>query len=90
MFPVPVRFSGGHVSNKSAEYTPVKGGGIDYMAVLSAPHGKKTRTFTDKICQHHREMGTAQHGILKGHFKNGIKDYAFGNHPLRQVSSTAY
>ena len=72
-------------------YTPVKGGGIDYMAVLSARmKGWKTRTFTDKICQHHREMGTAQHGILKARFKNGIKDYAFGNHPLWQLSRTAY
>lgn len=72
-------------------YTPVKGGGIDYLAVLtSRMKGWKTRTFTDKVCYHHREMGTAQHGILKARFKNGIKDYAFGNHPLWQISRTMY
>jgi biofilm PGA synthesis N-glycosyltransferase PgaC len=72
-------------------YTPVKGGGIDYLAVLTARmKGWKTRTFTEKICLHHREMGTAQHGILKARFKNGIKDYAFGNHPLWELSRTLY
>jgi hypothetical protein len=72
-------------------YTPVKGGGIDYLAVLTARmKGWKTRTFTDKVCHHHREMGTAQHGILKARFKNGIKDYAFGNHLLWQLSRTIY
>lgn len=72
-------------------YTPVKGGGIDYLAVLTARmKGWKTRTFIEKICHHHREMGTAQHGILKARFKNGIKDYAFGNHPLWQFSRTMY
>ena len=72
-------------------YTPVKGGGIDYLAVLTArKKGWKTRTFTEKICHHHREMGTAQHGILRARFKNGIKDYAFGNHPLWQLSRMVY
>jgi len=41
-------------------YTPVKGGGIDHIAVVSARmKGWKTRTFTDKVCIHHRTMGTA-------------------------------
>jgi poly-beta-1,6-N-acetyl-D-glucosamine synthase len=72
-------------------YTPVKGGGIDYLAVLTARmKGWKTRTFTGKVCQHHRVMGTAQNGILKARFKNGVKDYAFGNHPLWEISRTFY
>jgi len=74
-----------------AGYKPVKGGGIDYLAVLSSRmKGWKTRTFTEKISHHHREMGTAQHGILKSRFKYGAKDYAFGNHPIWEVSRTAY
>jgi glycosyltransferase involved in cell wall biosynthesis len=41
-------------------YVPVKGGGIDYIAVIaSRMRGWTTRTFTEKRCFHHREMGTA-------------------------------
>lgn len=41
-------------------YTPVKAGGIDHIAVVSARmKGWKTRTFTEKMCIHHREMNTA-------------------------------
>jgi glycosyltransferase involved in cell wall biosynthesis len=72
-------------------YVPVKGGSIDYIAVISSRmKGWKTRTFTEKVCVHHREMGTAQHGLLKARFKNGIKDYAVGYHPLWQLFRTMY
>jgi biofilm PGA synthesis N-glycosyltransferase PgaC len=72
-------------------YVPVEGGGIDYIAVITARmKGWKTRTFTDKICLHHRKMGTAQQGVLAARFRNGIKDYAFGNHPLWELSRTLY
>jgi poly-beta-1,6-N-acetyl-D-glucosamine synthase len=72
-------------------YVPVKGGCIDHIAVLSARmKGWKTRTFTDKVCLHHRKMGTAQHGLLMARFRNGLKDYSIGNHPLWELSRTAY
>lgn len=72
-------------------YKPIMGGGIDYHAVISARmKGWKTRTFTDMVCVHHREMGTAQHGVLSSRFKYGVKDYAFGNHPLWEISRTLY
>src|SRR6266446_337537 len=72
-------------------YTPMKGGGIDYLAVISARmKGWKTRTFTDKVCLHHREMGTAERGVLAARFKIGVKDYNFGNHPLWEVCRTFY
>ena len=72
-------------------YTPVKGGGIDYLAVISARmKGWKTRTFTDKVCQHHRVIGTAEDSVFRARFKNGLKDYAFGNHPLWQCFRTVY
>jgi biofilm PGA synthesis N-glycosyltransferase PgaC len=72
-------------------YTPIKGGGIDYLAVLSSRmKGWKTRTFTEKICVHHREMGTAQHSVLRSRYNYGVKDYAFGNHPLWEISRTVY
>jgi biofilm PGA synthesis N-glycosyltransferase PgaC len=70
-------------------YVPVKGGGIDLIAVITARmKGWRTRTFTDKVCMHHREMGTAQHGVLRARFKTGAKDYAFGNHPLWEIFRT--
>jgi poly-beta-1,6-N-acetyl-D-glucosamine synthase len=72
-------------------YTPVKGGGIDYLAVISARmKGWKTRTFTDKVCHHHRVIGTAENSVFHARFKNGLKDYAFGNHPLWQCFRTIY
>ena len=72
-------------------YVPVKGGGVDYIAVITARmKGWKTRTFTDKVCLHHRGIGTAQHGLLMNRFRNGIKDYALGSHPLWELFRAAY
>ena len=60
-------------------YMPVKGGSIDHIAVISARmKGWKTRTFPEKVCQHHREMGTAQRSVLMSKFKLGVKDYTIG------------
>lgn len=72
-------------------YVPLKGGCIDHIAVVTARmKGWKTRTFTDRICIHHREMGTAQQGELKARFKLGAKDYSVGNHPLWEGFRTFY
>ena len=67
-------------------YVPIRGGGIDWVAVTTARmKGWKTRTFTEKTCYHHRKMGTGENGILAASFKHGQKDYFLGNHPLWQV-----
>jgi glycosyltransferase involved in cell wall biosynthesis len=67
-------------------YIPVRGGGIDYIAVTTARmKGWVTRTFTEKVCQHHRQMGTVGRGVLSARFRTGVKDYALGNHPLWQI-----
>lgn len=72
-------------------YVPVKGGCIDHIAVLTARmKGWKTRTFPEKVCKHHRTMGTAQSNLLSARFKNGTKDYAIGNHPLWELFRTCY
>lgn len=72
-------------------YVPVKGGGIDYIAVVTARmKGWKTRTFTDTVYHHHREIGTAQHGVWASRFKYGSKDYALGNHLVWELFRTAY
>jgi hypothetical protein len=52
--------------------------------------GWKTRTFTDKVSQHYRKVGTAERGLTKANFYTGVMDYAMGNHPLWQLFRTAY
>ncbi|MGH9696341.1 MAG: glycosyltransferase [Bryobacteraceae bacterium] len=72
-------------------YLPIKGGSIDHIAVISARmKGWKTRTFREKVCLHHRGMGTAQRGVLSSKFKLGVKDYAVGNHPLWELFRVSY
>jgi glycosyltransferase involved in cell wall biosynthesis len=72
-------------------YIPIEGGGIDRLAVITARmKGWKTRTFTENVYLHHRYMGTAQSGAIKASFRDGLKDHAFGNHPLWEVFRTAY
>ena len=72
-------------------YVVAKGGAIDTVAALTARmKGWKTRTFTDKICIHHRVIGSAQHGPIASRFSLGKRDYAVGNHPLWEIFRGAY
>ena len=72
-------------------YVPVKGGSIDRIAVITTRmKGWKTRSFAEKVCVHHREMGTAQQSTLKARFKYGGKDYAIGNNPLWELFRIFY
>jgi glycosyltransferase involved in cell wall biosynthesis len=72
-------------------YVAVRGGAIDTIAATTARmKGWKTRAFTEKICFHHREVGTAQGGQLRARFNLGKRDYLIGNHPLWEVFRCAY
>jgi poly-beta-1,6-N-acetyl-D-glucosamine synthase len=72
-------------------YVPVKTGGVDHIAVITARmRGWKTRTFTERVCLHHRELGAAQHGVLGARFRDGVLDYLLGSHPLWELFRTAY
>ena len=67
-------------------YTPIKGGGIDWVAVTTARmKGWQTRTFLEKTCFHHRKMGTASRNPLMARFQHGQEDYYVGQHPLWQL-----
>lgn len=67
-------------------YIPIKGGGIDWVAVTSARwKGWQTRTFEEKTCLHHRPMGTGGSSLLGARFKLGKEDYYLGGHPLWQT-----
>jgi hypothetical protein len=72
-------------------YTPIKGGGIDWVAVTTARmRGWQTRTFVEKTCVHHRPMGTASRGHLRARFQHGQEDYYVGGHPLWQVLRSTF
>jgi poly-beta-1,6-N-acetyl-D-glucosamine synthase len=72
-------------------YTPIRGGGIDWVAVTTARmKGWETRTFTDKTCTHHRKMGTGSNRLLKARFQDGTKDFYLGGHPLWELFRCAY
>lgn len=72
-------------------YIPIKGGGIDFVAVTAARmKGWKTRTFTEKTCFHYRKMGSGNTPYLMTSFRQGKKDYFLGNHPLWELTRTFY
>ncbi|CUS36563.1 conserved hypothetical protein [Candidatus Nitrospira nitrosa] len=67
-------------------YQAIQGGGIDWVAVTTARmKGWKTRTFTERVCRHHRAMGTASSGKLGAWYNLGKQDYYLGGHLLWQV-----
>jgi glycosyltransferase involved in cell wall biosynthesis len=72
-------------------YLPINQGGIDWVAVTTARmRGWKTRTFTEKVCYHHRKIGTADKSSLASMFHYGKKNYYLGYHPLWQIIRTGY
>jgi glycosyltransferase involved in cell wall biosynthesis len=72
-------------------YMPLKAGGVDLNAVLTARmKGWKTKTFTEKVCEHHRKMGTATRSNLKGKFKHGFLDYLMGVNIIWQAFRSVY
>ena len=72
-------------------YRPIKGGGIDLVAVVTARmNGWRTRTFTERSCMHHRAMNSALNRGLKLKLKLGEKDYRLGGHPLWELFRCMY
>jgi poly-beta-1,6-N-acetyl-D-glucosamine synthase len=72
-------------------YLPVKSGGIDCIAVITARmKGWKTRTFPERTYVHHRPMSTAECGPLRAKARLGAKDFTLGNHPLWELIRSVY
>jgi glycosyltransferase involved in cell wall biosynthesis len=72
-------------------YTPIKWGGIDWIAVRTARlKGWQTRSFCDKLFYHHRPMGATEANTWKARFDYGRKDYFLGNHPFWQVFRVSF
>lgn len=67
-------------------FVPVKGGAVDWIAVTTARmKGWQTRTFTEKVCLHHRKIGTGNSRPLLVRFHYGTKAYSVGGHPLWEL-----
>lgn len=67
-------------------YQPLEGGGIDWLAVTTARMlGWRTRTFTERTVFHHREIGTGKSRRLGFLFRQGVKEYRLGSHPVWQA-----
>lgn len=73
-------------------YVPLKGGGIDVVATLmSRMKGWRTRTFTDRVCVHHRPMGSASDSSkFVANYKLGQRAYRMGFHPVWQLFRSMY
>lgn len=72
-------------------YKPIKGGGIDWVAVTTARmRGWMTRTFLERTCLHHRAMGTADRSRIKARFRHGQEDYHVGNHPVWELARSLF
>jgi len=73
-------------------YLPIKSGGIDLIALLSAQaKGWQTKRFDEKTCQHHRSVGSGQHaGVYMRLLNHGKKDYLLGSHPAFEMFRSAY
>ena len=72
-------------------YVPIKGGGIDWVAVTTARmKGWDTYSFGDKVFYHHRKMGTAGSNEIMSRFHYGKKDYFLGGDPLWQFFRSTF
>ncbi len=72
-------------------YAPIREGGIDWVAVTTARmKGWETRTFTERVCLHHRKIGTGNNSMIMSCYKHGRKDYFLGGHPLWQIFRGCY
>jgi len=72
-------------------YIPIKGGGIDWVAVTTARmKGWETKTFIGKTCLHQRKIGTGKSKILMSRFRFGKQDYYLGGHPVWEIFRCLY
>ena len=72
-------------------YIPMKSGGIDAAAEISARmRGWQVRTFPELCVRHHRRVATGRRSLLSTRFHEGITNYVLGYHPAFQVVRSAY
>ncbi len=70
---------------------PNPGGGVDWIAVMSARmKGWKVRSFAEKRFHHHRTLGTAETSPLGAAFAYGERAYFLGGSPVWHFVRSAY
>jgi glycosyltransferase involved in cell wall biosynthesis len=68
-------------------YIPVERGGQDGIAeVMARMHGWEVKSFPDIEVLHHRRTGLEIGHILLVYFREGIKEYSNGYHPLFEMA----
>jgi glycosyltransferase involved in cell wall biosynthesis len=72
-------------------YRPIRTGGVDLVAVVTARmKGWQTRSFPERVCFHHRKMGSANHRVLANAFHGGFTDYTHGCNPVWELFRSLY
>jgi glycosyltransferase involved in cell wall biosynthesis len=72
-------------------YVPIKTGGIDLVAVITARmKGWQTRSFLEKTSLHHRKMSSANHSFFGIAFTAGQTDYTHGCDPVWESFRSIY
>jgi len=72
-------------------YAALREGGIDLVATITARmNGWKTRTFTEKVNEHHRKTQIGRYSNRAAEFRSGYHDYLMGVDPVWQVFRCIY
>jgi poly-beta-1,6-N-acetyl-D-glucosamine synthase len=72
-------------------YVPMKAGGVDLVAVVTARmNGWQTKTYPERVCIHHRTMNSAMNKGYNRKFRWGQSDYRLGSHPAWQLFRCIY
>ena len=64
-------------------FIPLKMGGHDAVAeAMARMHGWQVRSLPEIKVLHHRPCGASYGNTVRARFNTGIREYAYGNHPL--------
>ncbi|MEN6337664.1 MAG: glycosyltransferase family 2 protein [Phycisphaerales bacterium] len=75
----------------SGGFLPLRRGGHDAIAEARARmHGWQVRSFPDPTVLHHRPCGASYGNLRRIHMNLGIREFAYGSHPLFEVAKCAY
>lgn len=67
-------------------YFPIEIGGEDWCAeVIARINGWQVEAFPEIRVFHHRHSGTPVGGVFRKCFREGLKDFSFGSHPLFEI-----
>jgi biofilm PGA synthesis N-glycosyltransferase PgaC len=76
---------------KEINYMPLEKGGQDAVAeAMARMKGWKVQSFPEIRALHLRCTGTATANSLLARYKDGLREYSYGNHPLYQLLKCSY